>query len=173
MLAKDLLLLGVIRRGEISGYALARTVRSHALLHPDFARGNVLYRLRTMQDEGLIRSRTDARASGPHGRRTMYALTEAGEARFHEMLARAFAYEGPGNADVEVALVLAGDAPNAQLDAFLQSRLDGIARYERKLARVFRGARGDGMGAAHLRGAVVAERAWVVAALADLRKRSP
>jgi DNA-binding PadR family transcriptional regulator len=86
MVAKDLLLLALIRRGAVSGYALRRAVRSHAVLYAAFDHGNVLYRLRRMQDEGVIEARIERGASGPRRERTLYAITPEGEARYDELL---------------------------------------------------------------------------------------
>jgi DNA-binding PadR family transcriptional regulator len=172
VLAKDLLLLALIRRGAISGYALRRAMRSHAVLYAEFDHGNVLYRLRRMQDEGLIEARVESGASGPRRERALYAITPHGEQRYAELLARAFAFDGPGSVAIEVALALIDDEPPEVIAAHLKQRLDGVARYERTMHRLFRGARGGGLNAAHLRSMLEAERRWIDDTLIELRKRA-
>lgn len=83
---KSLHLLGLLLTGPKTGYELHRIVRAHGDLYADLKKANVYYLLDRLAQQGYLIVHAEPGARGRRGERLIYALTESGRARFHELL---------------------------------------------------------------------------------------
>jgi DNA-binding PadR family transcriptional regulator len=102
---KELHLLGLLQMGPKTGYQLHRITKAHGELYTDLKQGNVYYLLDRLARSGALEVTAQAGAPGPRRERLVYAITESGRQRFHELLRDVLrTYEVP-HSGVEVGMV--------------------------------------------------------------------
>lgn len=102
---KELHLLGLLLPGPKTGYQLHRITAAHGELYTDLKRGNVYYLLDRLAKSGALEVTAEAGAPGPRRERLVYAITDHGRQRFHELLRAVLrTYELP-HTGVEVGMV--------------------------------------------------------------------
>jgi DNA-binding PadR family transcriptional regulator len=102
---KDLHLLGLLQMGPKTGYQLHRITKAHGELYTDLKKGNVYYLLDRMARSGELEVTAEAGAPGPRRERLVYAITESGRARFHELLREVLRTYDLPHTGVEVGMV--------------------------------------------------------------------
>src|SRR5215469_817490 len=83
---KELHLLGLLLLGPKTGYQLHRITEAHGELYTDLKKGNVYYLLDRLAKSGALEVTAEAGAPGPRRERLIYAITDHGRQRFHELL---------------------------------------------------------------------------------------
>jgi DNA-binding PadR family transcriptional regulator len=91
----ELLILGVLQRGDFHPYEIKRRLRNAMVeCYTDVDVGTLYYAIRQLQKDGFIATvRRERVARG--GVRTVYGITAKGKRRFEEVLNQQFAAEGP------------------------------------------------------------------------------
>jgi DNA-binding PadR family transcriptional regulator len=84
--ARELLMLGILRRAPLSAYDVDRAVRGHAPLYRGLKRGNVYHALTRLAEARLLTQRTAKATRGPLATKTIYRLSAPGERHFHALL---------------------------------------------------------------------------------------
>jgi DNA-binding PadR family transcriptional regulator len=102
---KELHLLGLLQSGPKTGYQLHRITKAHGELYTDLKKGNVYYLLDRMARSGELEVRAEGGAPGPRRERLVYAITESGRQRFHELLRDVLRAYNPPHTGVEVGMV--------------------------------------------------------------------
>jgi DNA-binding PadR family transcriptional regulator len=102
---KELHLLGLLLLGPKTGYQLHRITQAHGELYTDLKKGNVYYLLDRMAKSGALEVTAEAGAPGPRRERLVYAITENGRARFHELLREVLRTYDLPHSGVEVGMV--------------------------------------------------------------------
>lgn len=170
---KSLHLLGLLRRGPMSGYDLHRIVRAHGELYADLKKANVYYLLDRLAADGALAVRAEPGARGPRGERLIYSLTARGRARFEELLRAVLRSYDPAPSGVDAALIFLGELPRAEALALLEERRRAIAARRALVAAQAEDAacRGPRVPLAidHLLTLMDAELLWMDRTLAQLR----
>jgi DNA-binding PadR family transcriptional regulator len=102
---KELHLLGLLQLGPKTGYQLHRITRAHGELYADLKKGNVYYLLDRLARSGALEVTAEAGAPGPRRERLVYAITEYGRQRFHELLRDVLRTYDLPHSGVEVGMV--------------------------------------------------------------------
>ncbi len=140
--ARELIVLGLLRRAAMSAYAVDRALRSHAPLYRPFRAGNTYHFIDRLAHEGLLRARSAAAKRGPRATKPVFRLSPRGDARFRTLLAETLADVQTGDAALETAMVLLGQLPRAEAIVLLERRLKAIAEHEARLRRLWGDLRG-------------------------------
>jgi DNA-binding PadR family transcriptional regulator len=170
---RELLILGILRRGPLSAYELTQAVKMHGALYRTLARGNIYEHLARFEKRGWTAVRAEAAARGPRKMKSVYQLTASGRRRFDSVLASVFTDPQVTEATFEVACVLLGQYPRERAITLLAQRLAALVAQSKRLGRLY-GDPEERSGAGllamtHAVGRIDAEIAWVKKALADLR----
>ena len=134
---RELLVLGIVRRRQLSAYSIDRAVRNHSPLYRPLGQGNVYRLVERLHDAGyLSRSATKARR-GPAPTKNVFELSVSGEKRFQGLLRRVLHDPQSNDSAVEIALVLLGQLPRLQATQMLAQRDGELAAQERRIKRLF------------------------------------
>jgi len=170
---KVLILLGLLRRGPLSGYDLARIVRSHGELYSDLKKGNVYYLLDRLAADGYLCVEAQPGARGPRGERLIYSLTERGRERFLALLREVLRSYETVHIGVDAAIIFLGSLPPAEAVALLAERREVVRERQARASEELAAAAAHGLlariAADHMRILIDAELTWVDGALAELR----
>jgi len=147
--ARELLILGILRRAPMSPYALNRTVRAHTPLYRTLKQGNVYHLVAKLGRRGLLLSKTSQSERGPKPFKSVFRLSAAGERRFHELLDRIVTDVQSPDPAVESALVLLAQLPREQARRMIGERLQAVRDQEKRLSRLF-GSDSGRSGGGHL-----------------------
>jgi F420-dependent methylenetetrahydromethanopterin dehydrogenase len=71
---RELLILGILRRGAFSAYELTRAVKMHGPLYRSLARGNIYEQLAHLEKAGMVVASSETAARGPRKTKTVYRL---------------------------------------------------------------------------------------------------
>lgn len=167
---KALLLLGLLRRGPMTGYDLHRIVRSHGPLYADLKKGNIYHLLDRMARQGHLQVSLEPGARGPRGERLRYELTPSGREALLDLVRRAIIAFEPADTGLASAVVFLSELDPGDAASLLLTRRD-VIRDRRRLAleelsvltRPLSRLAGD-----HLMALIDAELAWVERAIALL-----
>ena len=122
---RELLLLGLLRRGDTHGYRLHEFINNYMASCTDLKKPTAYYLLDKMADKGWIEQMDEQ--SGSHPPRRVYSLTPAGEAAFQRLLRENLAAYHPAHFAGDVGLAFL-DALNAgEARDLLQQRREIIA----------------------------------------------
>jgi DNA-binding PadR family transcriptional regulator len=154
---RELFVLGLLRRQPLSAYEMEKIVREHVPLYRRFRRGNLYQFVERLSQDGYLLRRSTATQRGPRESKAVYRLSQAGEARFHETLARVMTDPQSSDAELETAFVLLGQLGRDEALSLVLRRMREIEEQERRLKRLFGDARGRG-GAGYFAAAHAYER---------------
>jgi DNA-binding PadR family transcriptional regulator len=135
-IARELLILGILRRGALSAYDLDRAVHGHAPLYRPLKSGNVYYALDRMAQNGMLLRRSAKTQRGPSPTKTMYRLAAAGEARFQALIRATLTDVQADTATLEVAYVLLGQLPRNDALDLVRERRNALEGHRRRLLRL-------------------------------------
>jgi len=147
--ARELLILGILRRGAMSAYALNRAVRAHAPLYRSLKQGNVYHLIAKLERAGLLLGKTTKSERGPKATKSVFRLSASGERRFHSLLERIVMDVQAPDPAIEIGYVLLGQLPREKARALLAARLKEVTAQEKRLGRLF-GAGDERGGGGHL-----------------------
>lgn len=139
--ARELIVLGLLRRAPMSAYSVDRTMRNHAPLYRPFKQGNTYHFVDALAAEGFLKARSALAKRGPNKTKTVFRLSASGEARFLALLAATLGDVQASDAALETALVLLGQLPRGEASALLTRRLKALADHEARLQRLWGGLR--------------------------------
>ena len=169
-MTKKLLLLGLLRGQKLHGYGLVEYLSSHATGGASIGKSNAYRLLRVLEDDGLIRSRTERDGNRPE--RHVYEVTTQGEALFRELLLACLAEERTADQPGSAVLNYCDALEPAEAAEQLQKRRDRIAARHAELADmpddVLRLHPALDLSLRH----VEVELQWLDAKLAELRRQA-
>lgn len=170
---KELLLLGLLQSGHNIGYDLHRIVTAHGELYNDLKRGNVYYLLDRLAESGALTVTAEPGARGPRRERLVYAITERGLRRFHELLREVMLTYEPPHTGVEVGVSFLSFVPPAEAIQLLEARRQAVLA-RRALLDENRSRAVDHLyielAQDHLRSLIDAELAWIKRTAERLRQ---
>ena len=165
---KALLLLGLLRRGPMSGYDLNRIVRSHGPLYADLKKGNIYHLLDRLAGQGHLRVTVERSVRGPRGERLVYELTPSGREALLGLVRRAITAFEPADTGLASAVVFLAELDRDEAAVLLHRRQDAIrerrARAGEELAVLTRPL--SRLAGDHQLALIDAELAWVTEAIA-------
>lgn len=164
---KQLILLGLLLAGPMSGYRLHVVAAAHGELYRDLKKPNLYYLLSRMENAGLLRVKVEPGARGPRRERLVYTITAAGRRQFLRLLRQALEEYEPIHMGVEVAAVLLDHLPAGEASKLLRNRLEAV-RAHRELVTAQVGQADPGTAADHVLLLIEAELAWLDRAVARL-----
>lgn len=135
--ARELIVLGLLRRAPMSAYSVDRAMRNHAPLYRPFRLGNTYHFIDALAEDGFLKARSAAAKRGPSKTKSVFRLSASGEARFRKLLADTLGDVQASDAALETALVLLGQLPRGEATALLKRRLKAIADHEARLHRLW------------------------------------
>lgn len=132
----ELLILGVLHRGEFHPYEIKRRLRNAMVeCYTDVDVGTLYYAIRQLEKKGFIAAVKRERVTRG-GVRTVYEITGSGKRRFQQLLNEQFAAEGPV-AETLYAPILFLHFGNLPLIAgLLRTRISQEARAIQKIAEI-------------------------------------
>jgi DNA-binding PadR family transcriptional regulator len=119
---KRLLLLGLLRRGPLSGYELHRIVRAHGDLYADMKKANIYYLLERLAGEGLVAVTVEFGTRGRRGERLIYELTQSGRDSLEQLVEDVLLDLSPTESGVAVAVVFMSTLPKRRALRLLRER---------------------------------------------------
>jgi DNA-binding PadR family transcriptional regulator len=123
---KVLQILGLLLAGPRTGYELHRIVSAHGRLYADLKKGNLYYLLDRLATDGYLDVKAETGARGPRGERLIYALTDRGRARFHELLRQVLRTYEPATSNIGSAVVFLPHLAASDVVALLNERRRSI-----------------------------------------------
>ncbi|MDB5093475.1 MAG: hypothetical protein JWO85_1576 [Candidatus Eremiobacteraeota bacterium] len=135
--ARELLMLGLLRRAPLSAYEVDRAVRGHAPLYRGLKRGNVYHALARLAQARLLTVRTAKATRGPLATKTIYRLSVPGERHFRALLRTVLTDLQSTDTALEIAYVLLGQLPRDEALRLVCERRDVLAQHEGRLHRFF------------------------------------
>lgn len=169
---KILLLLGLLRRGPLTGYDLHRIVRAHGELYSHLKKANLYYLLDRLAKEGALTVQAEPHARGPRGERLLYTITDQGRAQFDRLLCTVVREYDPVHVGIDVAIVFLAQLLPAEARALLADRREAVAQRRAQLVlelgETSRSGPFNALAADHLLSLVDAELKWVERALNSL-----
>ncbi len=170
---KELHLLGLLQAGPKTGYDLHRIVVAHGELYADLKKGNVYYLLDRLAQAGALQVTAEAGAPGPRRERLVYALTDQGRQRFHELLREVVRSYEPAHTGVEVGMIFLSSLDPREAIELLRERRDTVVARRAVIERETH--QGDRLPVQlardHLLSLVDAELGWIERTLRRLRER--
>jgi DNA-binding PadR family transcriptional regulator len=163
---KTLLLLGLLRDHQMTGYDLNRIVLAHGHLYADLKKGNIYHLLDGLARQGYVSVTAQAGARGPRGERLLYKLTAGGRKAFVQLLREVLTTFQPADVGMASAIVYLPALEKAEAVALLRQRREVVEKRLREVTdelspiddRLLR------LAGQHLIGAIEAELRWVTAA---------
>lgn len=171
---KELHLLGLLQLGPKTGYQLHRITKAHGELYTDLKKGNVYYLLDRLARSGALEVTAEAGAPGPRRERLVYAITENGRQRFHELLRDVLRTYDLPHTGVEVGMVFLPYLDVTEATQLLSERrsavLDRRAAIERQAQSSDHGR--VSLAQDHLLCLVDAELSWTERTIERLQRRN-
>jgi DNA-binding PadR family transcriptional regulator len=122
---RELLLLGLLQKEEMHGYQLHEFIDSFMQTCVDLKKSTAYYLLEKMAKEGYV-TRTEER-EGNRPPRHVYHLTDAGEARFMDLLQQNLGSYVPTKFPGDTALTFLDNLPAGEVVQLLQQRREQMA----------------------------------------------
>ncbi len=135
--ARELPILGILRRSAMSAYALNRAVRAHAPLYRPLKQGNVYHLIAKLERAGLLLAKAAKSERGPNPTKSVFRLSASGERRFHALLQRIVTDVQAPDPAIEIGYVLLGQLTREKARALLAARLKEVNDQEKRLGRLF------------------------------------
>jgi DNA-binding PadR family transcriptional regulator len=173
--ARELIVLGVLRRSALSAYSVERAVRHHAPLYRPFKRGNIYHFVSRLARGGLLESQSAQTQRGPQESKDIFALSPAGETRFKELLRSVLRDAQAGDPALEIALVLLGQLERDVALTLLAERRNALEEHGRRVRRLLGDVQERGgsayLSACHQFARLKSEDAFLREAMALLRDK--
>ncbi len=168
---KALLLLGLLRRGPLTGYDLNRIVRSHGPLYADLKKGNIYHLLGRLARQGHLLVTVESGARGPRGERLLYELTSSGRDALLYLVRRAITAFEPADTGIASAVVFLSELDRDEAARLLGERRDVILDRRRRAVDELGVLTGpfSRLAADHQLVLIDAELAWVERVIALIR----
>lgn len=170
---KELHILGLLQSGPKTGYQLHRIVVAHGELFTDLKRGNVYYLLERLAEAGALTVTTQGGARGPRRQRLVYALTDQGQRRFHELLRAVVRTYEVAHSGVEVGMIFLPYLDPHDAAHLLEDRRQAVMARRAVVERQAADSSHlhEQLAQDHLLTMIDAELAWLARTLERLRQR--
>lgn len=122
---RELLLLGLLRRGDMHGYQLHEFINRYMASCVDLKKPTAYYLLDRMAADGWV-ARTEEQ-EGNRPPRQVYAITEAGEQAFQRLLRENLVEYHPTRFAGDIGLAFLDALPPAEAGIHLQARRERLA----------------------------------------------
>jgi DNA-binding PadR family transcriptional regulator len=119
---RKLLLLGLLRRGDMHGYEINGIVEHHLDSGLDLTRSSAYRLLSVMEGDGWISSRRERKGNRPA--RTVYRITPRGEAAFRDLLRISLGTYTPPTVNRNLGFAFMGELDPAEAAGLLKVRLE-------------------------------------------------
>lgn len=130
---KALPLLGLLRRGPMTGYDLNRIVRSHGPLYADLKKGNIYHLLDRLARQGHLTITVERGARGPRGERLVYEMTPSGREVLLGLVRQAITTFEPADTGLAGAVVFLTELDQEEAAHVLRRRRE-VVRERRAFA---------------------------------------
>lgn len=131
---RELLLMGVLRQGEMHGYQLHDFIERNMAFCTDLKKPTAYFLLDKMQESGWVTVKAAREGNRPQKR--IYKLTAKGEAAFHEMLRANLSDFSAAKTGSDIGLAFIDAMPAEEAQHLLQQRRDAIAAQVTEFERV-------------------------------------
>jgi DNA-binding PadR family transcriptional regulator len=170
---KELHLLGLLQMGPKTGYQLHGITKAHGELYTDLKKGNVYYLLDRLAKSGALEVTAEAGAPGPRRERLVYAITESGRQRFHELLRDVLRTYDLPHSGVEVGMVFLPYLDISEATQLLAERRNAVLERRTAIEGDMRESDHGHVSLAqdHLLCLIDAELAWIDRTLERLQHR--
>jgi len=168
---KALLLLGLLRRGPMTGYDLNRIVRSHGPLYADLKKANIYHLLDRLAQQGHLSITVESGAPGPRGERLIYEMTASGREVLFRLLREAITAFEPSDTGLASAVVFLSELDQDEALRLLQLRRDVVRDRRTRAAEELSGLSQplSRLAGDHQLALIDAELAWVTEAIALIK----
>jgi DNA-binding PadR family transcriptional regulator len=169
---KELHLLGLLLLGPKTGYQLHRITEAHGELYADLKKGNVYYLLDRLAKSGALLVAAETGAPGPRRERLVYAITDQGRQRFHELLREVLrTYEVP-HTGVEVGMVFLPYLDVSEATQLLTERRSAVLERRGAVEREMQSSEHGHVSLAqdHLLCLIEAELSWIERTITRLQR---
>jgi len=122
---RELLLLGVLRHGEMHGYQLHDFIEKNMAFCTDLKKPTAYFLLEKMQENGWVAVKEAREGNRPQKR--IYRLTAKGEAAFQELLRDNLSHFSSARTGSDVGLAFIDVLPADQAQEFLLQRRNAVA----------------------------------------------
>lgn len=171
---KELMLLGLLRRGPMYGYELHRIVQAHGEIYSDMKKANVYYLLDRLAGSGCLTVQAEPGTRGARGERLVYTITEVGRERFGELLREVLRSYEPEHNGVAVAVNYLSHLTTDEALDLLGERQRVVAERRAQVAAELGDPAAHGplrqLAADHLLSKIDAELDWIARSLAYLHE---
>ncbi|MBA3824428.1 MAG: helix-turn-helix transcriptional regulator [Ktedonobacterales bacterium] len=171
---KELLVLGLLLSGPLSGYDVHRIVTAHGALYSDLKKGNVYYLLERLAAEGGLHVVAEAGARGPRRERLVYALTDHGCQMFGDLLREVVRGYTVAHTGIEVGMVFLSYLSPTEAIHLLEERRQMVVERRQLVERATEQLH-EQLAQDHLVSLMDAELGWIersVSRLQELEKTS-
>ncbi len=124
---RALLLLGLLRQGDMHGYGLNEFIEQHMTLYADLKKSTAYFLLEKMEKQGWIDPVEEQQTGGRPPRRT-YRVTAVGEAQFLKLLRETLSHYAPNRYALDAALAFAGALPAREVAELLSLQRDALVQ---------------------------------------------
>ena len=122
---RELLLLGVLRHGEMHGYQLHDFIEKNMAFCTDLKKPTAYFLLEKMQENGWVAVKEAREGNRPQKR--IYRLTAKGEAAFQELLRDNLSHFSSAQTGSDVGLAFIDALPADQAQEYLLQRRNAVA----------------------------------------------
>jgi DNA-binding PadR family transcriptional regulator len=131
---RELLLLGVLRHGEMHGYQLHDFIERNMAFCTDLKKPTAYFLLDKMQENGWVTVKEAREGNRPQKR--IYKLTAKGEAAFQALLRENLSNFSAAKTGSDIGLAFIDAMPAEQAQQLLQQRRDEVAAQVDEFERV-------------------------------------
>lgn len=131
---RELLLLGVLRQGNLHGYGINEFIQRDMAFCTDLKKPTAYHLLRKMAAAGWIQEQEVREGNRPA--RRMYHITPAGEAAFQRLLQENLSAYHPTRFDGDIGLAFVDELPTSTALALLQQRREALLAEQTTIANV-------------------------------------
>lgn len=117
---RQLLLLGVLRQGNLHGYGINDFIQRHLAFYTDLKKSTAYHLLQKMASEGWIEEREMQEGNRPP--RRMYHITPEGEAAYQRLLRENLGAFNAPHFDGNIGLAFSDQLPPTEALALLRAR---------------------------------------------------
>jgi len=169
---KELHILGLLLSGPKTGYRLHRIVVAHGELFTDLKRGNVYYLLERLATAGALTVTTEGGARGPRRERLVYALTDQGRQRFHELLREVVRSYEVAHTGIEVGMIFLPYLDPGEVSGLLEERRQEVLARRTAVERQMASSDHlhEQLAQDHLLSLIDAELDWIARTLRRLKR---
>ena len=123
-----LVILGLLRDRPLYGYEIKHVIEDHMGDWTNIAFGSIYFALRKLAEEGFI-EHVSTEQEGGRPSRTVYQITDAGQAEFERLLRGVWSSIEQQYFDIDIGMFFIGALPRDEILGYLRARagqLEGV-----------------------------------------------